>query len=287
MIRSLFFMITMVMMAGTGLAEDAPPCPADAVPIQVVRAFKCDDVTTFSEANISSTIPGFSAFATAVTEHLAAKLAQEKICPTCSKDRECSLLQFVTLTVNSLPATSIAPLETRPVGVCRITSPWMDLVIEREPVPLVRGIFRYSERQLLADQAVLAGAQGVPPGVAMPLAHEEFDRYADLEYASSEIRKLPAKKPIEERVPPDLLWLFRRAWQNVDYTYFPGAAGSSMKKAMATGSESYTKIVIRLIDRCFESEGEDINYNSILDVDDPELLEQYKIVTSIIEMPIP
>jgi len=286
MIRSLFFMITMVMTDGTGLAEDASPCPADAVPIQFIY-LKEQPVTTLSMTKINSILPGFPSFVTVITKHVAAKLAQEKLCLNNDESNKHSLLQFVTMPISSGPPVLVPPLESPSPSGCRISSPWADIVVERKPVPSVRGIFRYNERQLLADQAVLAGMQNVPTGVAIQLEPREFERYGDLEYASSEIRKLPAKKPIEERVPPDLLWLFRRAWQNVDYTYFPGAAGSSMKKAMATGSESYTKIVIRLIDRCFESEGEDINYNSILDVDDPELLEQYKIVTSIIEMPIP
>ena len=126
----------------------------------------------------------------------------------------------------------------------------------------------------------------MPPGVAMPLTREELKRYADSEYASSEIRRQPAKKPLEKRVPPDLLWLFRRAGHDPVYP-FSDLADGSMGMAMTIGSEGYTKIVIRLIDRCFESNGEDINYNSILDVDDPDLHKQYKILTSIVQMPIP
>ena len=199
------------------------------------------------------------------------------------------MIQFVAWAYHSgsQPLPSVPPFGARSSGVCRITSPWADIVIEREPVPLVRGIFRYNERQLLADQAVLAGVRDVPLGIAMPLTHDEFDRYADLEYASSEIRHQPAKKPIEERVPPDLLWLFRRAGHDPVYP-FSDLAGGSMRRAMEIGSEGYTKVVIRLIDRCFESEdGETIHYNNILDIDDPALLEQYKIVTSIVQMPIP
>ena len=54
-----------------------------------------------------------------------------------------------------------------------------------------------------------------------------------------------------------------------------------MVAAMRIRSEGYTQIVIELIDRCFESKGKDIHYDSILDLDDPILFEQYRIVEPI------
>ena len=250
----------------------------ESMPIQIVYAFKYGDVTSFSRADLkTSSFSAFPTFATNVTEHLVAKLAQEKICLGSAESKNRSLLQFVTSSVNVIPQTSVPPLEGRPSKGCRLTSPWVDLIIERKPVPSVRAIFRYSERQLLIDQALLAGAH-VPPGPVIPMNSIEFRRYADSEYASSEILHKPVEKPVEERVPPELLWLFRRASQESEVS-FTGLAIGSMKEAMRTGSEGYTKIVIKLIDRCLESEGEDIHYNSILDIDDPILLEKYKIIS--------
>ena len=263
---------------------------------------------------------------TEITQHLTDKLVQGKICLNSTESKKLSLLQFVGWSVNSKPQSSpsMPLLGDHPPGVCRITSPWVDLVVERKPVPLVRGIFRYNERQLLADQALLAGAHNVPPGVAMPFSYEEFSHYADFEYVPSEITHqpvkkrnmsyipprltpyitgkefrqyvglehlpvetdyyYPAEKPIEERVPPDLLWLFQRASHDPRY-YLSGLALGSMGLAMEADSKNYTQIVTSLIDRCFESDGEDIHYDSILDLDDPALLEQYKLVTPLISMP--
>jgi len=257
----------------------------DTVPIQIIY-IEADPVTTFSKADINSTLPGFSAFMTTVTKHLTAKLSQERICLNNDESKERSLIQFAPRPINSErdPIPSVPPLSGRSSGGCRITSPWMELVIERKLVPSVRGIFIYSERQLLVDQALLAGAHNVPPGVAMPLTYEEFKRYADFEYAPSEIHHQAAEKPIEERVPPDLLWLFQRAGHDPRYD-LSGLAGSSMRLAMRVCSKSYTQIVTSLIDRCFESDGEDIHYDSILDLDDPALLEQYKLDAPLISMP--
>lgn len=263
------------------MAEDDPQCPETKVPIQIITETKYHKVTTLSEATIIRDYPpGFTAFVRAVTEHLEARLAQEKLCLDSAESKGQSLLQFVAWTVSfseEHPPVAVPPLEAGPPGVCRISSPWIDLVIDRKPVLLVRGIVRYSERQLLADQAVLAGARNVPPGMARPLTYKEFIQYA-FEYARSEIfPSQPAAKPIEERVPPDLLWLFRRARQ-ARVVSFDEAALSDTSRAMKKGTEDYTEVVIRVIDRCFASDGADFLYNSILDVGELVTLEQYKIV---------
>jgi len=167
-------------------------------------------VNIITIARIRDDPQGFTAFVSAVTEHVAAKLSQSRICMGSIESKEHFLLQFVALYMaysDSLP--SMPSLEPRPPGVCRISSPWIDLVVERTPVPSVRGIVRYSERQLLTGQAMLEGVRNVPLGVAMPLTNKEFMSYA-FEYARSEITSNPsAAEPIEERVPPDLLWLLR------------------------------------------------------------------------------
>jgi hypothetical protein len=255
------------------------------VPVQMIKIWP-GPVIPLSETEIKGSPPGFPTFATSVIEHLAVKLAQEKLCLNSVESMEHSLLQFAPMPGNTErdPLPSVPPLGAGSSGVCRITSPWVELVIERKPVPTVRAVFIYSVRQLLADQAVLAGARDVPPGAAMPLSYEELRRYAE-EYALSEINSQPTEKPVEERVPPDLLWYFRHvADQSAGYN-FPSSTPNNMGAAMRMRTEEYTKIVIALIDQCFESKGKDIHYNSILDVSDLFPLEQYKITTPIILVP--
>ena len=276
----LFFMVSM-MMTGVSMAEEPSPCPADTIPITIMNAVKpqVGPLSTVNKVGFTE----FRDFVKAVTEHVAAKLAQENLCLGSIESQERSLLQFVSWDVSPYALGEhyrASRLEVQPVSGCRISSPWIDLVIEREPVPWVRGIVRWNERQLLADQAVLEGASNVPPGLARPLERSEFEQYADLEYAVSEIHHQPSLKPIEERVPPDLLWLFRRAWQDPK-GFFSSSAEAAMRKAMKTGAEAYTKVVIALIDNCFASGGADIHYSSILDVADLVPLEPYKIDTPI------
>ena len=257
-------------------------CPVDTVPIQIVDEKSSDPETTLSAARISDSIPHFRAFVTAVTEHVATRLAREKLCIDSADSKNRSLLQFVKwrLYVRENEPSLVPSLDARPSGGCRITSPWIDLAFERKPVPWVRAVVRWNERQLLVDQAVLEGARKVPTGVAMPLKEREYMRFADWEYARTEIDREPAVKPIEERVPPDLLWLFSRAWHTTKAP-FDGYAARAMGHAMEQNAEGYTKLVTALIDRCFASDGTAIHYNNILDVADLISLKQYKIDTPI------
>ena len=271
--------MTSVMAAGTSNAGGVSPCPVDTIPIQVTGEISGDPKTILSAAGISDSQPHFRAFVTTVTEHLAARLAKDKLCIDSADSKKRSLLQFVNwpLTMGNKPPAPVPSLDARPSGGCRISSPWIDLAFERRPVPSIRGVVRWNERQLLADQAVLAGARNVPTGLAMPLKPSEIGHFVD-DYENSEILREPAAGPIEARIPPDLLWLFRRSWQSTRGP-FSGAAGNAMTRAMKKGAEGYTKLVIALIDRCFASDGADIHYDSILDVADLIPLEQYKIDT--------
>lgn len=282
MLRFSLFMAS-VMAASTSTAGGVSQCPVDTVPIRISNETRHGVVTTLSAAKISDSNPHFRAFVTTVTEHVAARLAKEKLCIDSARSKERSLLQFVNwplATSGNEPLAPVPSLDAQPSGGCRITSPWIDLAFERGPAPWIRGVVRWNQRQLLADQAVLAGARNVPAGLAMPLKQSEFTHFAEEEYANSEILREPAVKPVEERIPPDLLWLFHRAWQSTRGP-FSGGARSSMNIAMKKGAERYTQLVIALIDRCFVSDGAEIHYRSILDVADLIPLEQYKIDTPI------
>jgi hypothetical protein len=287
MLRFFLFMAA-VMAAGTGTAGDVSPC-ADTVPIQIMTPWSSGNEIQRSVAEISSSLPYFRAFVTAVTEHVNSRLARDKLCINGAEGMDSmgsatsgnrSLLQFVhwrSFTYREYLVPVMTSIGGLPFPSCRISSPWIDLVIYREPIPYVtqlsqiRGIVRWNERQFLADQAVLDGVRNVPPGKAMPLSPDDFGHFR-VEYEDTELShpRKPATKPIEERVPPDILWLFRRSMHTRDANFVSSAM-------LMVGAESYTKLVIALIDRCFASGRESFHYNSILDAADLIPLDQYKI----------
>ncbi len=259
-------------------AGDASQCPFDKLSIQITNTTWSGPETTLAAARMP-TDPHFRAFVTTVTEHVAARLAKDQHCIDNADSKKRSLLQFIAwplVTAGDGPPDEVPSLGAWPTGGCRITSPWIDIAFERKPVPWIRGVVRWNERQLLADQAVLAGARNVPAGVAMPLKQGEFWYGAAQDYANSEIFRVPAVKPIEERVPPDLLWLFRRS-PHITFTPFGDHALDTMRIAMEKNAGHYTQLVIALIDHCFASDGAAIHYNNILDVVDLISLEEYKI----------
>jgi hypothetical protein len=276
MLRFFLFMAG-VIAAGTGMAGEVSSCPVDTVPIQIMTPWSGDE------------IKHFRAFVTAVTEHINSRLVRDKLCINGAEDTDSmrsatsgnrSLLQFVHWRIaiyNEFLVPVMTSIGGLPFPSCRISSPWIDLVVYREPIPYVtqlsqiRGIVRWNERQFLADQAVLDGVCNVPPGKAMPLSPDDFG-YFRVEYEDTELShpRKPAAKPIEERVPPDILWLFRRSKRTRDADLVSSAM-------LMAGAEGYTKLVIALIDRCFASGRESFHYNSILDAADLIPLEQYKI----------
>ncbi|GHT94020.1 hypothetical protein AGMMS49545_14640 [Betaproteobacteria bacterium] len=226
-----------------------------------------------SVTGINDALPHFRTFVTAVTERVATHLTKEKLCITGAKDMERghSLLQFVywPLDIHNEYIVPVLPVTGGFPG-CKISSPWIDLIFVRTPVPFIQGIVRWNERQLLADQAALSGARNVPTGVAMPLSSYELGQFIGT-YADTERSDPRAVKSLEERVPPDILWLLRRSPQT-------SVGRTSMRIARKEGAEGYTKLVLLLLDRCFAASNEKIlHYNSIIDIDDPVLLEQYRI----------
>ncbi|MDR3055557.1 MAG: hypothetical protein LBU53_09180 [Zoogloeaceae bacterium] len=294
--KTWFIFMAGVMVVSTGIAGEVSPCPVDTVPIQIM---------TPDYGGINSSVTGvnpslshFRDFVTAVTERVATQLAKENLCITKAKDTESmgvaawerrSRLQFVhwPLVMRDEYIVPVMPF----IGVisgCKISSPWIDLTLVRKPVPSIHAVVRWNVRQLLADQAVLAGVRNVPTGVAMPLNEVEAGQFV-VEYTNTELSdsRNSAAKPIEERVPPDILWLLRLTPQNSGADpnkHLVAPAGGigrlNPPKGISfagKGYTGYTKIVLALLDRCFASNEDVLHYNNIIDIDDPALLEQYKI----------
>lgn len=289
--RLRFFLFLAGMMAtGAGTAGDVSPCSVDSVPIEVMTPGRGGSDVIRSVAELSDSDPHFRAFVGAVTEHVKTRLAGDDLCIKGAGSMDSaawenhSLLQFVHWRL-AMGHGFYVPVMTFMGGLgppsCRITSPWIDLVVDRkQQVPSIRGIVYWNERQLLADQAVLAGARNVPAGVAMPLKPSELGHFVG-EYRRSEIYHEPTK-PVEERVPPDILWLLRRTWSSTGaqttHSPLPTIVSGSMYKVTEKSAENYTKFVLALIERCFASDGV-IHYDSILDVADAISIEQYRIDT--------
>jgi hypothetical protein len=293
MLRFFLFMVS-VMAVGISAAGEVPPCSVGPMPIQIMTPGYGSKIRSVAE--ISDALPHFRAFVTAITERINSRLTKDEINFRLAKDELCissaesmesmksaeserSLLQFVYWKLDMHYDYTVPVLSPSTGGSppsCRISSPWIDLVVDRGAVPQIFGIVRWNERQLLTDQAVLDGVKNVPPGMAMPLDPYELGHFV------GEIRRNSAAKPVEERVPPDILWLLRSLVGTENVADLIDPAHRSMYGVTKNGAEGYTQLVLALIDRCFASSASgrvDIHYNGIIDVADPVLLEQYRIKT--------
>jgi hypothetical protein len=254
------------------------------------------DEIRLSTAEIPASLTHFRAFVDTVSKHIDARMVENKLCINRAKDRENmnnarrewrSLLQFVHWPLFMSNEYLVSPMtDNRGYSPsCRISSPWIDFIVDRgekhpsdrsdqKPVPQILAIVRWNERQLLADQAVLTGVKNVPLSKAMPLSPRELGHFIN-EYEHAELLGKAAAKPIEERIPADLLWLLRRSRQSSPFT---NAVQDAMYKATEKGGN--TKLVLALIDRCFASPASDrlgIRYSGIIDITDPILLNQYRV----------
>ena len=282
----IFLLMIGVMAATASSAGSASPCANGTVPVEIT-----DKTLVGGERNPSFPSdlvfdPLFRAFVSTVTQHVVNWQTRKKLCLPDDANRKLSLLQFVAWPVAFHKDISLAPipsLDALPSSGCRVTSPWIDLVYERKPVPRINAVVRWNARQFLADQAVLAGVRNVPKGVAMPLAADEFWPIV-IGYESEILKKHERVQPIviqqeiepELRVPPDILWLFHHTMYGRNLPFGWWMEGP-MDRTIKKNAENYTQLVTALIDRCFASDKADLRYNSILDAADLVSLERYKI----------
>lgn len=152
---------------------------------------------------------------------------------------------------------------------CRLDSPWAKISLARTPKLKLHGVFIWSERQMLMDQAMLAGAKADPVSPAATLAEAVFDRYVQdyensvLQAATPQARET-ARVRVAERISPDVLWLLRHAWQGT-LAPFSMEARYALDAAIARAAPHYTDLAVALSGRCL-SAGKGGNYPHVLEL---------------------
>ena len=171
-----------------------------------------------------------------------------------------------TKPIAEIPSLDIAGVSAS----CRVFSPWIDIVFDRKPTPHLQATIRWNERQFLTDQAILSGEKNIPKGIPKPMMSRQRSNFLNI-YSDSEQYGKPTKKFIEEKIPPDFLWMLRHSgsweWRTQNSTYM----------VVEKRAKSYTKIVTALIDQCFASKGKELRYGTILEMANLISLEPYRI----------
>jgi hypothetical protein len=114
--------------------------------------------------------------------------------------------------------------------------------------PRFKARFIWNERQVLFDQAVLAGV-AADSAVSEPVSNKAFGEMYSM-YSREEVGGLlPPKgaQPIEQRIPPDLFWLFRKSvWMDLVPFSGPGEAAVSGFRQAASKQVMLTRELISL-----------------------------------------
>ncbi|WP_374334330.1 hypothetical protein [Leeia sp.] len=251
------------------------------IPVQLISQKYVNPVATLSRITMSGD-KNYRAFVTSIAGHIADHMKKAGACNVREKGEKASLIQYLKweLVVSEGEPKYLPVLGVGPARGCRLKSPWLDMAFEGGKNPRVRAIVRWNYRQVLVDQAILHGAMGtssIPSGAAMPINADEYRRLISI-YADAHMGRTPDEKFLESNIPPDVLWLFRRAAQN-QFPAFEGNAAESMDIAMGLIAERYTELVKAMVDRCFERDGIVIRYTNILDAQGMVDLGKYRITS--------
>ena len=128
----------------------------------------------------------------------------------------------------------------------------------------------------------MSGARASPTKHLVPIEGRVFGQFVQdytdsVLLASSPEARSSAQADISQRIPPDVLWLFRQAWQSTLAPFsmeVESALGSTIKRVSA----GYTSLAKTLVDRCFASAKAEQRYESVHELKDVFMLDQYRIV---------
>lgn len=167
-----------------------------------------------------------------------------------------------------------------PEGARHLESPWVKLTIGPPESCYVRAVFIWSERQFLLDQAVMDGADVSPNEPLSVIETTQFQQWAN-EYAeavigepSREVR-VSAVARLSERIPPDVLWLFRHAWQSTLAPFYLGAE-RDLHATIERVAGAYTDLTIGVVDRFLESDSVEKRHDDILALRDIVPFDAYR-----------
>ncbi|MCC3512779.1 MAG: hypothetical protein JGK29_28245 [Microcoleus sp. PH2017_17_BER_D_A] len=159
-------------------------------------------------------------------------------------------------------------------------SPWVKLTFNRSPRLVVRAVFLWSERQFMFDQALMSGIRASPTNSLLPIDEPMFEQFVkdytdSVLFAPSQARPA-ALASISKRLPPEILWLFRHAFQSTRGP-FSRQVKSALVSVLERGASGYTELTKALVDQFFTSAQTEIRYESVLDLKDIFTLDQYRV----------
>jgi hypothetical protein len=227
----------------------------------------------------------FKNYVTTISKHVSAKI--DKIAQ-CYGDLKSSPEVKLFFVYRPLVASTSAPIgtpfnleRTQSNGIRHLESPWVKLTFSRSPILVVRAVFVWNERQFLLDQALMSGIRAPPNNPLVPIDDRIFGQFVEhytdsVLLAPSPEARLAAQASISKRLPPEILWLFRHAWQTTRGS-FSTMVTSTLRFTIKQAASGYTDLTKILVDQFFASETTEIRYESVLDLKDLFTLYHYRV----------
>jgi hypothetical protein len=227
----------------------------------------------------------FKNYVTTISKHVSAKIDEMAQCYEDLKSSSEVKLFFV---YRPLVASTSAPIgtpfnleRTQSNGTRHLDSPWVKLTFSRSPMLVVRAVFVWNERQFLLDQALMSGIRAPPTNYLVPIDDRIFEQFVQdytdsVLLASSPEARSAAQASISKRLPPEILWLFRHAWQSTRGP-FSTIVDSALRSIVERAASGYTDLTKTLVDQFFTSAKTEIRYESVLDLKDLFTLDQYRV----------
>jgi hypothetical protein len=227
----------------------------------------------------------FKNYVTTISKHFSAKIDEMAQCHGDLKSSPEVKLFFVyrpLVASTSVPIGTPFNLErTQSNDTRHLDSPWVALTFNRSPMLVVRGVFVWNERQFLLDQALMSGIRAPPTNPLVPIDDRIFAQFVQdytdsVLLASSPEARSAAQASISKRLPPEILWLFRHAWQSTRGP-FSTIVDSALRSTVERAASGYTDITKTLVNQFFTSAKTESRYKSVLDLKDLFTLDQYRV----------
>jgi hypothetical protein len=223
----------------------------------------------------------FKNYVTSISQHVSTKIGEMAQCPGDIKSAPEVELFFV---YRPLVTPATAPFNfklTKSPSTRYLDSPWLKITKSSSPKLSVRAAFIWNERQFLVDQAELSGSRTSPSNPLVPIDERIFEQYVQdytnsVLLAASPEAKVVAQTNISKRLPAEVLWLFRKAWQST-LAPFSGEVNYALRSTIQRGESGYTDITKILVNLSFSSAKIGSRYESILDLKDIFTIDKYRI----------
>jgi hypothetical protein len=222
----------------------------------------------------------FKSYVTNVSKHVITKIEETSQCSGSANSHPTVELLFV---YRPLVTPATAPFDfnhSKSNGTRSLDSPWVKLTKSSSPNLSVRAAFVWSERQFLFDQALMAGSRASPTNL-LPIDERVFGKYVQdytnsvLLAASPEARS-SAQENITKRLPSEILWLFRHAWQST-LAPFSTEVDHARTTTIQRVEVGYVSLTNALVDQFLGSSTVEIRYASILDLKKAFNIDKYRV----------